>query len=115
MKKILVVDDDQTVVNAMKEVLDGLGCETTVTTSADTGEKLASGGDFDLMLIDLMMPERNGAELTRRVLAEKPDLPVLVITGHPHDPLAGEALSAGARSLVGKPFEIGKILNFLEG
>ncbi len=114
MKRILIIDDEQTVVNAMKEVLNGLGNETTVTTSANEGERLATSQEFDLLLIDLMMPECNGAELTRRVLSEKPELPILIITGHPHDPLAGEALNAGAKSLVGKPFEIGKIMDFLQ-
>ena len=114
MKRILIIDDEQIVVNAMKDVLNGLGNETTTTTSANEGEQLATSQDFDLLLIDLMMPECNGAELTRRILSKKPDMPILVITGHPHDPLAGEALKAGAKSLVGKPFEIGKIMDFVE-
>jgi len=44
----------------------------------------------------------------------KPDARILILTGHPTDPLAKKALEAGARSLVKKPFEIGKILDFLK-
>ncbi len=113
MKRILVIDDEESVVGAMKEVLDGLGFSTTISTDAVEGEQNAISEEYDLLLVDLKMPGKNGAEVTRSVLERKPELPVLVITGHPHDPLAAEALSAGARSLIGKPFEIGKIMDFL--
>ena len=113
MKRILVIDDEETVANAMKEVLGTFGYETVIHTTADAGEDAARCEDFDLIMVDLMMPDRNGVEVTRSILKDKPGSTILVITGHPHDPLAGEALEAGARSLVAKPFEIGKVIDFL--
>lgn len=58
------------------------------------------------------MPEKNGAEVTETILKEKPDAKVLIISGHPHDPLAKRALDAGAKGTVKKPFDKGKSLNF---
>lgn len=113
MKRILVIDDEPAVIEAMKDVLSGIGYDTTVCGSAVEGQREALSADYDLIMVDLMMPDRNGAEVTRAILKEKPESTILVITGHPHDPLAGEALQAGAKSLVAKPFEIGKVMDFL--
>ena len=113
MKRILVIDDEEIVANAMKEVLATFGYETVIHTSAEAGEEAALGENFDLIMVDLIMPDGNGAEVTRSILKAKPESTILVITGHPHDPLAGEALEAGAKSLVAKPFEIGKVIDFL--
>jgi two-component system chemotaxis response regulator CheY len=60
------------------------------------------------------MPEKNGAEVTKKVMSEKPQSKILIITAFPGDPLSRESLDAGAKGLLKKPFEIGKILNFLK-
>ena len=78
------------------------------------GTDEAIRGAYDLILTDIRMPGRNGAEITEAVRAARPDARILVITAYPNDPLAERALAAGAIGLLRKPFEIAKILDFLK-
>ena len=112
-KKVLVIDDEQMMLDAVKTILEEMGHQVTCFSSSAGGEKTALENDFDLILMDIHMPEKNGAEITETVLKAKPEAKILVITAHPHDPLAKRALDAGVKGLVKKPFDIGKILEFL--
>ena len=114
MKRVLVIDDDQSVTAMLEELLGSYGYSVTVALDAIEGEKLAIAEPFDLVLLDLRMPGKNGVEVTRGILSERPECRILIITGHPTDPAAQEALAAGAEELVPKPFEFAKIMDALE-
>ena len=113
-KKVLVIDDEKMMLDAIKTILEEMGHQVECFSRSADGEKSALENDYDLILTDLRMPEKNGAEVTESVLKEKPHAKILVITAHPNDPLAKRALDAGAKGLVKKPFDIGKILEFLK-
>jgi DNA-binding NarL/FixJ family response regulator len=70
--------------------------------------------EYDLVLVDIRMPQMNGAELAELLLKSKPATRLLVITAYPSDPLVPRALGAGAIGLLKKPFEIAKILDYLK-
>lgn len=112
-RKILVIDDEEPILEAIKTILDDMGHSVTIFSNSIEGEKAALSEDFDLILIDMRMPVKNGAEVTKSILSRKPQTNILVITAFPGDPLARESLDAGARGLLKKPFEIGKVLNYL--
>lgn len=114
MKRILVIDDEELIVDALKMILGDLGHEVVGVSKSVEGEREAIANDFDLMLMDLRMPGKNGAEVTKSIRAVKPDAKILIMTAFPSDPLARSALDSGAISLVKKPFELGKILEFLQ-
>ena len=90
-----------------------MGYSVQTTSDPVQGTDVAIAQDFDLILTDIRMPSRNGAEITEAVLAKKPKARILVITAYPNDPLAERAIKAGAVGLLKKPFEIAKILDFL--
>jgi CheY-like chemotaxis protein len=113
-KRILVIDDDPAIPAVVTEILETMGHKVISTAGGEDGLKLASESSFDLVLVDLVMPGMNGAEVTRRLRDADHDVTVVVISGHPKDPLAEEALQAGAVAIVPKPFEIGTILDHLE-
>ncbi|MBN1834303.1 MAG: response regulator [Spirochaetales bacterium] len=115
MKRILVIDDDRTVLEAIATILEDMGHRVDGFTGSSDGEKAALSADYDLILMDLRMPGKDGAAVTESILADKPQAKVLIITGHPSDPLAKRALDAGAKGLLKKPFEIGKVLDHLSG
>ncbi len=114
MKKILVIDDEQMILDAVKVILEDMGFQVDVFADPLQGEKQALSEDYDLVLVDVRMPGKNGAELTESILAGKPSVKILIITAYPADPLAERALKAGAVGLLKKPFEIAKILDFLK-
>jgi CheY-like chemotaxis protein len=115
MKRILVIDDEELIVDALTTLLQDLGHEVVGVSKPLDGEREATNGHFDLILMDLRMPGKNGAEVTKSIRKIKPDAKILIITAFPSDPLARLALDSGAVSLVKKPFELGKILEFLKG
>lgn len=114
MKKILVIDDEQYVLDVIETILADMGYEVKTFADTQEGEQAAVSTDYNLILIDIRMPGRNGAEITEAVLAAKPDANILLITGYPSDPLVSRALNAGARGILKKPFEIAKILDYLQ-
>ncbi|MFX1297119.1 MAG: response regulator [Promethearchaeota archaeon] len=113
-KKILVIDDEEMVLHTIKVIFEDMGYEITTHQDPLVGMNEAINNNFDLIILDLRMPKKNGAEITEEILNTKPNARILILTAHPTDPFAKKALEAGALSLVRKPFEIGKILNFLK-
>lgn len=110
--KILIIDDEATILEAVKMILEDFEFSVTTCGDAIEGERLAVENDFDLILLDIRMPEKNGAEVTKAVLTKRPDAKIFVITGFPGDQLTQRALECGARGVLKKPFEIAKILDF---
>jgi len=107
MKKteVLVVDDERDTCELLELALARQGMQvTTCTTAADALEKIASR-DFDVVLTDLSMPETSGLEVCERVIALRPDVPVVLITGHATLETAMGAIRAGAYDFVTKPIE----------
>ncbi len=115
MKKILVIDDEAMIIDVMKVILEDMGYSVIGFQDSREGEKEAIENDYDLIVVDIRMPEKNGAEVTKSILKAKPESKILIITAYPTDPLAKQALDAGALSLLKKPFEVGKIIDFLKG
>jgi len=112
-KKILVIDDEQMILDTISLVLEDLGYEVTVHQDTARGEDEAKKKDFDLIILDLQMPQKTGDQVTESILKSKPGASILILTGHPTEPLAQKALDAGAKSLLKKPFELEKILSYL--
>jgi DNA-binding NtrC family response regulator len=113
-KRILVIDDEEMVLNTIKIIFEDMGYEVTTHQDPFKGMDEAIHDNFDLIITDLRMPNKNGADVTEEILKIKPESRILILTAHPTDPIAKKALEAGALSLVRKPFEIGKILDFLK-
>ena len=114
-KRICAIDDDRIILDALETILEDMGHEVYAYNNSLEGEKAAIYNEFDLILIDLRMPQKNGAEVTRNIIESRPAARILVITGHPSDPLGQKALDYGAVGLIKKPFEMGKILDILSG
>lgn len=114
MKRLLVIDDEQYVLDVIETIITDMGYEVVSRSSSVEGEREAIENDYDLILVDIRMPEKNGAEITESVCTKKPNANVLVITGYPSDPLVRRAIDAGARGILKKPFEIAKILDYLQ-
>ena len=113
MKRILVIDDEDMIVDVIKVILEDMGFAVAGYQDPEEGVAEAISGDYQLILADLRMPGKNGAQVTTEILAARPDATILIITAYPSDPLARKALDAGATALLKKPFEVAKVLDFL--
>ncbi len=105
-ERVLVVDDDASVAGTNSSILSSLGYQVTVLHSSTQALALFSRQPeyFDLLLTDMTMPEMTGAELMRKILALRPDLPVLLCTGFSELIDERKAVDMGAHALLMKPF-----------
>ena len=101
---ILVVDDDNRLRDLLQRYLGEYGFRVSVAAGAAEARVAMSGLDFDLMVLDLMMPGESGLELTRDLRQNK-DIPILLLTamGEAADRIVG--LEVGADDYLAKPFE----------
>ena len=102
--KVLILDDEQTVLTTCIDILDGFELDLSTTTSVEECFEIAERGDLDLFITDIMMPELSGVEVIKRLRKSVPDLTVLVITGYPSLDTAREVMRLGAYDYLPKPF-----------
>jgi len=104
---ILIIDDESTIIDLKKVVLEQLGYKVTATTdSFNALDKIRSTpGRFDLIITDQTMPGLTGAELTREVLQIVPDMPIILCTGHSNIISEESAFAAGIKKYLQKPVD----------
>lgn len=111
MKRILVVDDDPLVSLSMKLTLERHGYETVLADGGVSGLHALEAAHFDVMVIDIFMPEMRGFESVRVFHERAPDVPLIAISGHafaqhtnPAPDFLRMALELGATRCLRKPF-----------
>jgi len=105
-RRVLIVDDEPDMGRLMDAALRAIGVETRVSTVPADALALVAVEDFDVVLTDLQMPEMSGLELCERIVAQRPDVPVVVVTAHGTLESAIGAIRAGAYDFVQKPIKI---------
>ncbi len=108
---ILVVDDEPSIGELFKESLNEPGYQVTTTLSSLEALELMDEKHFDLIFLDLFIPELDGAELFRRIRRMDKELPVAIITGYPDSDLMRRAMEHGPFMVLKKPFSSDDILN----
>lgn len=113
-KAVLVVDDDDEIRNLLYEIVTNKGYTVIAVESAEQALKELKKREFDLIFLDLVLPESSGVEVLRHVKASERETVVTVITGYGDTPIAFEAMSLGPMFFVSKPFEVSEILEILD-
>ena len=108
--KILVVEDEKKVGAFIKKRLEEDRYNVEVAFDGDKGEELASQGSFDLIILDILMPKKDGLTMLKELRAKQITTPVLMITakGSVEDKVKG--LDTGADDYLVKPFAIAELL-----
>ncbi|MGR9051462.1 MAG: response regulator [Gammaproteobacteria bacterium] len=104
--KILLVEDDAVLADGLTHTLGKSGFSVTCATSGVYAEQLLKASDFDLIVLDLGLPDMDGLELLRRCRGRKVALPILILTARDglNDRIDG--ISQGADDYLTKPFEL---------
>lgn len=103
MKKILIIEDDIDIAEIERDYLAINGCESVIETDGISGLNTALKGGFDLILLDIMLPQMDGFSVCRR-LREKLDIPILMVTAKKEDIDKIRGLGLGADDYIVKPF-----------
>jgi len=108
--KILVIEDEQKVAAFIRSGLEEYHHDVEVAYDGLVGEKLSTANDYDIILLDIMIPGINGLNLCRKIKAVKPNVPLLMLTalGTTSDKVTG--FDAGADDYLVKPFDFDELV-----
>lgn len=112
---ILVVDDSPVIVKLLSKLLGELGFR--VVRTASTGEEAVNAYRAclpDLVTMDITMPVMDGIDATRAIVSEFPDAKIIVVTSHGQEKMVLNALKAGAKGYVLKPFDNKKVYDVIQ-
>jgi two-component system response regulator FixJ len=110
-----VVDDDDAVRDSLGFLLESAGYEVKTYESAVEFLAAFTGEETGCLLTDVRMPELTGLEMANRLKRLGSKLPIVVMTGHADVPLAVQAMKAGAKDFIEKPFERETLLRAVKG
>ena len=108
--KILIIEDEKLLADSIKVLLERKGFQVECAYDGKTGEEYAELGLYDLLILDVMMPELNGYQVAQQVRAKRCSTPILMLTARSdlEDRIAG--LNAGADYYLTKPFDTRELL-----
>ncbi len=110
MSKILIVDDEPRMCDSLKALLSGQSYDIHTGNSGREAIEYLAGNNFDLVLLDMVMPDMDGFQVMDYIEHQSPDTLVIVITGHASTESAVKALRSGANDYLTKPFEHEELL-----
>lgn len=103
MKKILIVEDDKSIAEIERDFLEISGFETFIVVDGMEGLKHASSGKYDLILLDLMLPNIDGYEICKKIRGSI-NIPIIMVTARIEDVDKIRGLGLGADDYISKPF-----------
>lgn len=103
MSKILIVEDEVTIAELEKDYLELSGFQVEIANTGDVGEKRALNEEFDLVILDLMLPIVDGFEICKKIRATK-NIPILMVSAKKDDIDKIRGLGMGADDYITKPF-----------
>lgn len=109
MKKILIVEDDILIAEIERDYLEAEGFETVICQNGQEGLRLALEENYDLVILDVMLPGANGFAICREIRREK-DVAIIMVTAKKEDIDKIRGLGLGADDYIVKPFSPGELV-----
>jgi DNA-binding response OmpR family regulator len=108
--RIIVVEDDKDIIRFLKPALESEGFLVDVSEDGEEGEFLAMTNDYDFMILDLNIPNKNGEDICRHIREKNKKFPVLILTGNQEVMTKVSLLNMGADDYMTKPFSFEELL-----
>ncbi len=108
--RILVVEDDPKAARFLRQGLEEAGHAVDLAADGDEGSHLGHINSYDLILLDIQLPRRNGLQLASELRREGVETPILMLTGRDSTPDIVRGLNAGADDYLTKPFEFDELV-----
>lgn len=103
--RILVIDDEEIILRSCLRIFADKEFQVETVQNGMAALRKIEEGQYDLLILDLMMPKMNGLEVLQRVRASHPEIIVIMVTGLAQDDSAEKALALGAYAYLPKPFD----------
>jgi len=108
--RILLVDDEKTMVKYLSKRLIKRGFEINIAYNGLDALEQVKAADFDVVLLDVLMPGMNGIDTLKEIKKIKPQTEVIMLTGHASVEVGIEGMKAGAFNYIMKPFDPNELL-----
>ena len=106
---LLIVDDERSVRDACREIATALGYHASSADSAEQALRFIESQSIDVIFLDLKLPGTGGLEAMRQIKARRPEIEIIVVTGHGTVESAVQAMKAGAYDYLTKPFSMSEL------
>jgi len=110
MAHILVIDDERSIRNTLKEILEYEKFTVDLAEHGAEGLEKYGNGSYDIVLCDIKMPEMDGLEVLEKISQQEGDAQVIMISGHGNIDNAVEAIKKGAYDFIEKPLDLNRLL-----
>ena len=104
-RNVLVVDDEAIICLNLEKIIKSEGHKPVSAQSGREAFDLLKHNEFDLVFLDLALPDVSGVEILKEIKQKNPDQPVIIITGFPESELMDQALNLSPLSVIKKPFK----------
>ena len=108
--KVLIIDDERSIRNTLKEILEFEGHEISLAADGKEGLEMAMAGNYDVIFCDIKMPGMDGVEVLEKIIENGVDSSVVMISGHGSIDTAVECIKKGAFDFIQKPLDLNRIL-----
>lgn len=112
--RILIVDDEAGIRQTLRDILEDEGHSVTAAADAVSGQALMASDEFDLVLLDVWLPDRDGLEILEELREGDFQTPVIVISGHGNIDTAVKAMRVGAHDFLEKPLALNRVVVSVE-
>lgn len=113
-KKVLLVDDEKDFLDTLSERLKGRGIDVSSSTKPDEALEMAKTEAVDVIVLDLKMPGMDGIEFLKAIKDSRPELQVILLTGHATVDKGIQAVKLGALDVLEKPANFGTLMERIE-
>jgi DNA-binding NtrC family response regulator len=113
-KRLLIVDDESDLTDLLSQILGGEGYEISTVVDGDEAIAILGKETFDAVLLDIMMPKRNGFEVLKHITKNHPATKTVMLTAYSDLKSAIEAKQLGAADFITKPYKLQTILSTLQ-
>lgn len=110
MSKILVIDDERSIRNTLKDILEYEKYEVDLAEDGNKGIEMIRSAEYEIILCDIKMPGLDGIEVLERLTILAPDTPVVMISGHGNIDTAVDSIKKGAFDYIEKPLDLNRLL-----
>lgn len=110
MAKILVIDDEKSIRDTLKEILEYEEHQVDLAADGDEGLTLFNENKYDIVLLDIKMPQKDGIEVLEEIFKINYEIPVIMISGHGNIDTAVETIKKGAYDFIEKPLDLNRLL-----
>ena len=111
---ILLVDDEEEFVSTLAERLEIRGFESKAAYSGDQALSLIENNDYDVVVLDVKMPGMDGLEVMDQIKARRPEMPVILLTGHGSTKEGMDGMHKGAFDYLMKPLDIDELISKIQ-